>query len=330
MTEVEAIFPVAFSKSLTVECYDENQARAVFMADDGLRPLLNVIESEARNLVADPLTKDGRKQIIEMADKVKKAAKNLDKFRADMVKDLKEMPKRIDAGGKVARDFLEALSEEIRKPVTEMDAREDRLRLLADRPLILTAAPAQQLREEVKALQDMDVSEATWKESTEKAIATRDVTLSEMNKLLADRLEKDAKQVEFEEFQRKQAEEKRQKELEEARQQGIREAEARAKAEAEKKERDRIAKENAAAELKAKAEAAPARTTQSAPTNAKQEAPKATPQNASASAQPPVVTYNETYADLKSVFRSAGFADPITAIITAIKAGKIRHVTCNI
>jgi hypothetical protein len=90
----------------------------------GLGSILDQIEAQARSLVADPATAKGRKQIASNAFMVSKAKAYLDKLRKEYVDHLKALPKQVDAEGKAMRDRLDALKDEVRKPLTDWEAAE--------------------------------------------------------------------------------------------------------------------------------------------------------------------------------------------------------------
>ena len=106
------------------ELPEKQQALEVFTVAKGLDPWLEKITVEAKSLVADLSTKKGRDAIASMAYKVRQSKTALDKIGKELVDQLKEQPKLVDAERKRMRDYLDSLAEEVRKPLDEFEARE--------------------------------------------------------------------------------------------------------------------------------------------------------------------------------------------------------------
>ncbi len=102
-------------------------ALAVFSEPGKLDPLLEQIAKEARAVVADATTAKGRKEIASIAYKVAQTKTYIDGIGKTLVADLKEMPKKIDANRKSVRDFLDALRDEVRQPLTDWEAEQERI-----------------------------------------------------------------------------------------------------------------------------------------------------------------------------------------------------------
>ncbi len=101
---------------------------AVFTKPDITQPLLDRIRKEALALVPDTSTPAGRSQIRQMAAKIAKTKTYIDGVGKEIVDDMKSLPKQIDAGRKQFRDYLDALKEEVRKPLTEWEAEQERVK----------------------------------------------------------------------------------------------------------------------------------------------------------------------------------------------------------
>jgi hypothetical protein len=90
----------------------------------GVGPLVTEIENAARSLVLDPTTAIGRKEIISHAASVARAKTFLDNKGKELTEEWARKKKNVDAGRKEIRDRLDALKDEVRKPVTEYEAAE--------------------------------------------------------------------------------------------------------------------------------------------------------------------------------------------------------------
>lgn len=107
---------------------EKSNAMAVFTSSEQLDPLIAAIESEARSLVPDVTTKKGRDAIASMAHKVARSKTYIDNAGKDLVAELKALPKQIDESRRLVRERLDALKDEVRRPLTEWEAEQERIR----------------------------------------------------------------------------------------------------------------------------------------------------------------------------------------------------------
>lgn len=107
---------------------EKKNAMAVFTNNDQLDPLIEAIEKEARSLVHDVTTKKGRDAIASMAHKVARSKTYIDNAGKDLVAELKALPKQIDESRRVVRERLDALKDEVRRPLTEWEAEQERIK----------------------------------------------------------------------------------------------------------------------------------------------------------------------------------------------------------
>ena len=148
---------------------EKSNAMAVFTNNDQLDPLIEAIEKEARSLVPDVTTKKGRDAIASMAHKVARSKTYIDNAGKDLVADLKALPKQIDESRRVVRERLDALKDEVRRPLTEWEAEqariaaekaaeEERLRIEAEQKAALEALRKQvEVDHEMALLMDKDI-----------------------------------------------------------------------------------------------------------------------------------------------------------------------------
>ena len=104
-----------------------NTVLQVFTEGGHIDPILQAIADEVRKFKADPYTEKGRKEIASMAFKVARTKTYLDGLGKDLVADMKELPKKVDASRKVVRDFLDALKDEVRQPLDQWEAEQERI-----------------------------------------------------------------------------------------------------------------------------------------------------------------------------------------------------------
>ena len=253
---------------------EKQNAMAVFTTKEQLDPIIEVIEKEARSLVPDVSTRKGRDAIASMAHKVARSKTYIDNAGKDLVAELKALPKQIDESRRIVRERLDALKDEVRKPLTDWEnaesARKDALqqrladlRSLADvidgMGSYLPSAEIQQRIESAKAVALDD----SWQEAAAEAGMAKDDTIQQLEAALTVAKQREHESAELERL-RKEAEEKARLEREEnirreAAERARRDAEARREAEekarAELAERQRIEAEQRAAREKQEAEA---------------------------------------------------------------------------
>lgn len=107
---------------------EKQNAMAVFTAKEQLDPIIEAIEKEARSLVPDVSTKKGRDAIASMAHKVARSKTYIDNAGKDLVAELKALPKQIDESRRIVRERLDALKDEVRRPLTEWEAEQERIK----------------------------------------------------------------------------------------------------------------------------------------------------------------------------------------------------------
>ncbi|MBW4229135.1 hypothetical protein JW317_07955 [Enterobacter cloacae subsp. cloacae] len=107
---------------------EKQNAMAVFTTKEQLDPIIEAIEKEARSLVPDVSTRKGRDAIASMAHKVARSKTYIDNAGKDLVAELKALPKQIDESRRIVRERLEALKDEVRRPLTEWEAEQERIK----------------------------------------------------------------------------------------------------------------------------------------------------------------------------------------------------------
>lgn len=87
----------------------------------GCDQVLRRIQEEAEKFVPDLTTEPGRKAIGSFAHKIARSKTYLDGLGKDLVADIKQQVKVVDAERKKVRDELDTLKEKVRKPLTEWE-----------------------------------------------------------------------------------------------------------------------------------------------------------------------------------------------------------------
>jgi hypothetical protein len=111
-TEIEAVTALVHVEQLTP---------IQLFAPGALNPILERIKAEVRAIETDISTDAGRKAIKSLAYKVARTKTFIDDQRKSLVADEKKRLAAIDAEGGRVWDELEALKEEVRKPLTDWE-----------------------------------------------------------------------------------------------------------------------------------------------------------------------------------------------------------------
>ena len=239
-----------------------NKASLLNFFKDGanLDGLYNVVETKARALVADVTTADGVSKIKSTARQIASIKKRVDDIGKDVVAELKDLPKQIDANRKKWREDMEALQDEIRKPVTEIENRQKEIEEIRATHGKLALSGSEEIKAAIESIDKIELTGDKWKESLEDATAAVTAEKGALEVMLNAALKKEAEARELEELRKKQEEAERiireQKIREEAERKAREEAEARAAAEKARLEREKAEAERKAAEAeKARREA---------------------------------------------------------------------------
>ncbi|WP_417932742.1 hypothetical protein [Enterobacter hormaechei] len=242
---------------------EKQNAMAVFTTKEQLDPIIEAIEKEARSLVPDVSTRKGRDAIASMAHKVARSKTYIDNAGKDLVAELKALPKQIDESRRIVRERLDALKDEVRKPLTDWEnsesARKEALQQrLADlRSLadvidgVGSYLPSVEIQQRIESAKAVALDDS-WQEVAAEAGVAKDATIQQLEAALIVAKQREHEAAELERL-RKEAEEKARLEREEnirreAAEQARRDAEKKAKAELEAAAR-REAEEKARAEL---------------------------------------------------------------------------------
>lgn len=334
------------NKALTVQDYTvtvtmKEGLTAFFTDGKNLDELFAGIEKTARGLVADPLTKEGASQIKGCARQLASLKKRIDDLGKDVVAELKDLPKTIDANRRKFRDSMDALQDDIRRPVTEIENRDDEIEGIKNTHVRLAGADSDTLKAEIDAIRAIPLTEEKWHESLEKAKAAIDGEAKALALLMDAAFKREAEARELEELRKKQEEAERiireRKIKEEAARKAKEEAEARAAAEKARLQREKEDAERRAAEAEKAArearENAPATAPQPAPATMSKTLSPATASRPSAWTQEQKDVNNAVVAAIAAILPQhlAGFTDKgyelaAKGIVKAVLTGKIAHL----
>ena len=209
-------------------------ALEVFTTDNGLDPYIQLIKDELKSFVPDLRTAKSRAEIASKAAKISKFKVYFDREGKRLTDELKAKPKLIDAERKRTREILDALRDEVRKPLTDWETAETaRTDVIKERITRMQSVPEIEagsglLKSHLSKLELTDVDDSFGEFKGDAAIA-KDKAILETKKNLEIAVKRETEKAELERLQ-KEAAEREQKEREEKL---VKEAEERARKQAE-------------------------------------------------------------------------------------------------
>ena len=241
----------------------------VFTEAGKVDTILAQIKQIVAEFTPDISTAKGRAEIASIAHKVARSKTYLDGIGKELVDQYKEIPKKIDANRKRIRDELDALKDEVRKPLTEWEeAEKARVQFIKDRIngfYAMASMPKDSVTAglAIKDIEGVAIDES-FGEFAAEAATVKDKVLVQLRAGLEVYLKHESEQAELarlrEEAAKREQEERDRKIAEAAAEKARRDAEekaAREKAEAERKAKEeREAAERRELELKLAAERA--------------------------------------------------------------------------
>lgn len=229
--ELKTIESIKIEEDYSVTVTHKENLLSFFRNSANLDGLYNVVQAKARALVADVTTKEGVSQIKSTARQIASIKKRVDDIGKDVVAELKDLPKQIDANRKKWREDMETLQEEIRKPVTEIENRQAEIEEIRATHGKLVLSGSEEIKAAIESLEKIELTDDKWKESLEDATAAVTAEKNALEVMLKAALKKEAEARELEELRKNQEE-----------------AEARAAAEKARLEREKAEAERKAAE----------------------------------------------------------------------------------
>lgn len=232
----------------------------IFKDAPKLEAIYSRIEKMALGLVADVTTKEGISQIKTCARQIASVKAKIDDAGKKVKAELNKLPLVIDENRRKFREKMEALQEEIRRPVTEIEEREKEIEDIKAMHLAVAMSGSAIIKQQLEKVKAIELTAEKWKESLAKAEKAVAGEISALNLMIGEAEKREEEARELEELRRKKEEADRiireQKIKEEAERKAKAEAEARAAAEKTRLEREKAEAERRAAEAeKARQEA---------------------------------------------------------------------------
>lgn len=193
---------------------DASMALDVYKSPEGLQPFVEHVRNAVASLVADTSTAKGRAEIKSMAFAVTRSKTALDNLGKTVVDELKAIPKLVDANRKAMRDALDALAEQVRKPLTDWEAQESErkrkeaeakarvdaaIQKIKDAGAVQWGTPVATLQERIQRLESLPTTADAWgsAQCASQAEEARKASLASLRQMLADREEFERQQQEL-------------------------------------------------------------------------------------------------------------------------------------
>ena len=238
-----------------------NLAPAVIFKQGGIQPILDAIREELMSEVPDLSTAKGRKQVASNAYKASQSKSALEKMRTGLTDQLNSQLKPINGEGRIARDFLDKLRDDIRQPLSDWEEEQEAvIRAKNERREAEQLAKQKDSDHEMALLMDDAFNreaEQLAKQKEQERLAAEDAELKataereeSIKKEAEDRVRLEAENAAKAELEKAEREKQESIEREKQAEREKIEAQAREKFQAEESERHRLAAEKKAADDK--------------------------------------------------------------------------------
>ncbi len=213
--------------------------RDLFTADGGLAPIVAAIEDKVQEFDLDVTTVKGRAEIRALAHKVTRSKTYLDTIGKEMVAELKDLPRRIDANRKMMRDSLDALAERTRADLTAYEERtkaiSTRLNVIDFMPVMYAPSTSAEIAAQIEILANMPLTAEAWEGLLDEALTITHRTIAALRQMHTEKVKAETDAAELARLREQAAERERKdaetKRIAEAQERGRREAEQRAESE---------------------------------------------------------------------------------------------------
>jgi colicin import membrane protein len=108
---------IAITEEKYLITIEQNKILDMFTKPDKLETLILNLKSQVLSMANDVNTPEGRQEIISLGYNIARTKTYIDSIGKDLVTEYKEVPKKIDAIRKKARDLLDDLKDEVKKPL---------------------------------------------------------------------------------------------------------------------------------------------------------------------------------------------------------------------
>ena len=207
------------STELALPTITSEQYPALYVSG-GLNPYYQQIRQQVLSEVPDLTTKKGIDRVKSLAAMVSRSKVAIEKPGREYLKQLKEMPKTIEAELREWNQKMDALRDEVRQPVTELEAKEavriaalderlTRIQMLKSAVEMTTAYQSSAAINGFIADLESIVIDDSWQEYKNRAAMAKEAAKVELDKALQTALTFEAKQAEIAKLKAEQEEKDR-------------------------------------------------------------------------------------------------------------------------
>ncbi|AWJ93264.1 hypothetical protein Sp245p_26420 (plasmid) [Azospirillum baldaniorum] len=179
-------------------------------APGGVDEILTKLEAEARATAAtlDVSAPKGRKEIASLAYKVARSKTALDDMGKDLVADIKAKAALIDADRRVVRDRLDKLRDDVRRPLDEFEAAEEKRVEQHEAGIAAFSIAAPGTTEEIAKTLAMVEATPTdgFQEFAKRAAEAKEAAVIRLRSALLESQQRDAERAELERLRQEAAE----------------------------------------------------------------------------------------------------------------------------
>lgn len=197
---------------------EKKNAMTIFGVEKGTESIIDQIRKKARSIVPDISTEKGREEIRSLAYQIARTKTALDETGKELTEDMKKTTKLVDAERKRVRDSLDALKEEVRKPLTDWEeaeknrvkGHEDALISIEGYARLVESSEmgSAEIQEQINAAAAVHAGR-DWQEFTMRAERTLEDVLNRLTAKRDAAKKREDEQAELERFRAKEAEDLR-------------------------------------------------------------------------------------------------------------------------
>lgn len=215
----------------------------IITMDGALDEVIEKVEATINGFSPNLNTAKGRKEIASLASKIAKTKTAIDGAGKEMTDEWRTKTSAVNAVRKRARDELDRLRDEARKPLTDWEAEQEALEAkrkqtyqdLVNLGCVGFGETSEQIKARISKIEAIEMG-AWWGDLEKRANTEKERSIAHLTNLAAQAEQNEKQAAELAEMKRKQEQAEREK------------REAEAKAQAAKAERERIEREKRAAE----------------------------------------------------------------------------------
>ena len=168
--------------AVKTDCMDPE---ALFLDKKNFVPMLNQVKKIARGLIADVHTEEGFKARKAMNAKLAKLKTAIEDRGAQVAKELKAKPKRVDETRRLVKETLEMLQKEVMAPIREIEARQQEIVEISNIPATAIGCNSEGCRQVLEAIEAHVHDAKYWDESYQEAMDAINDARRQVNGILA-------------------------------------------------------------------------------------------------------------------------------------------------